>query len=141
MTLEGSRDGDNMKKKFRAWDKVNNKMLYSFLLSNDGRIFIIKDAMLPGGDDFGVADMIPMAETVALMEYTDFNDRNGERLCEEDIYTWTGSDGIKRVDVIKHDMFYDGDGYIHSGFILGAHESEIERIGNSYENPELLEKI
>ncbi len=139
------------KRKYKAWDTVNKQMLYHFLISNDGGIFIIKDPMLPNGDSFGMADMIPTTETVKVLEGSGFIDVNGVELYESDIYTW-GFDaahraerqgtGKRRVAVVNHSIGNDGDGYHTSGFTLNCGwQDSFEKIGNWWENPEMREEV
>ena len=122
--------------KFRAWNKVEEKMYnwYEFLNTNMKNTFIA-----------------PESTAMILMQYTGLKDKNGKEIYEGDI--------------VKYDEFWrEGDCHYNSGvgqilwddeetgFYLAAKDTyfididlfsltrnlDAEVIGNTYENPELL---
>ncbi|QHZ59878.1 YopX-like protein [Alteromonas phage vB_AmeM_PT11-V22] len=80
-----------------------------------------------GLDDIGVAEGMvdPMP---CVMQYTGLKDKNGVELYEGDLYLHWGD--IVRADY--HSVIYDNMQYT----LL---DGDFEIIGNTYENPELLE--
>ena len=124
--------------KFRAWDRNNKKMLHNFLVSSNGDAFIIRDPMLPTGDDFGFTGMIPCIDSVNLMQFTGLHDKNGRELCESDIIYHTAYKQKYKIEFIP-----DAGGYVvksenHTCPLTAMCQQYLEIIGNLYENPELL---
>lgn len=110
--------------KFRAWDKVNKKMLHEgdreldrYALSFDFQIVEASDTNLVMADD--------TTARLNLMQYTGLKDKNGKEIYEGDIVS---SDG-KKYEVRWLDS--------SARFNLYADGSE-EVIGNIYENPDIL---
>jgi len=111
--------------KFRAWDKLQNKMRTSFAIHNEnGYPFTIHQ-----GQEFYQHEWI-------VMQYIGLKDKNGKKIYEGDINL---DDGNRRSEVV----FYAG------GFYFKYSETEYKSIGsfasfnylvigNIYENPERL---
>jgi len=122
--------------KFRAWDKILQKMYY------------------PADLDY--------AETAILMQYTGLKDKNGKEIYEGDIVKrplskwYTLCKDIHQIKYGKHTVGFDGD-LASTGPALGFYffpytdedenmgcgeqlnwDDDIEILGNIYENRELL---
>ena len=116
----------NREIKFRAWDKSCDKMR-----GENG----IKDCFSLRSDGVYNDDYI-------LMQFTGLKDKNGKEVYEADIVIHDGEKivvnyGIQSVDAFEGAGFnlWSFYGQKLGGFRL---QSEIEIIGNIYENPELL---
>jgi hypothetical protein len=116
----------NREIKFRAWDKSCNKMR-----GENG----IKDCFSLRSDGVYNDDYI-------LMQFTGLKDKNGKEVYEADIVIHDGEKivvnyGIQSVDAFEGAGFnlWSFYGEKLGGFRL---QSEIEIIGNVFENPELL---
>ena len=101
----------NREIKFRAWDKRFKKMDYASPMA----ILNIED------------------NDHEIMQYTGLKDKNGKEIYEGDIVT----DGVGKYKII-YDLKLAG--YQPYCIFRDDPENYCEIIGNSYENPELLEK-
>lgn len=120
--------------KFRAWDKERNKWL--------------DDASWLGHfDDFYFTDINSVFEDfdkdIVLMQFTGLLDKNGREIYEGDIVDAPGHYGVGQVLWgVDHDggwVLKDKPNSIPGAFFLGhIPDSDMEVIGNIYENPELL---
>ena len=128
--------------KFRAWDTENKEMLKVQELDFEdtfygGRLSIRVDMY---NDYFDMEDMI-------LMQYTGLKDKNGKEIYEGDIVKFRFKE--------DREEFPDLIGYIEyqstfAAFRIMSNQGSfkiditeikfIEKIGNIYDNPELLEK-
>ncbi len=125
----------NREIKFRIWDVENKEMLKVQELDFEptfygGRIAIRPDQY---NDYFDTEDMI-------LMQYTGLHDKNGKEIYEGDILKvyYKGMSGVGYVE-------YDND-YCEYKIIINTDKDyfslwksiDLEKIGNKYDNPELL---
>jgi len=111
--------------KFRAWDKNNNKMVYS-------------------GKKYTNGGLLDWFEDEDLMQYTGLKDKNGKEIYEGDIVK-----DKKNHPRMKLVVKYEGVGFSIKDIKNGdcqilfynsscRKQENIEIIGNIYENPELL---
>lgn len=126
--------------KFKHWDKQINKMRYGDIqLSNDGKPFIIVD---------NIENPIEDIEDVITLQCTGLKDKNGELVYFDDLVKL--DDGIvcivKQIEdindieygrVVAIPVFCFGKKY-QTQYIPTV-IAEGEKVGNFYENPELLE--
>lgn len=117
--------------KFRAWHKINEEdekevMDYDILLHLAGRYRL--NVILKG---------------LNLMQYTGLKDSTGREIYEGDIYTrpCLGEEcELKKHSMLIEDMisFYTND-FLELDMGGLSIESDIQVIGNKYENPDLLQ--
>jgi len=138
----------NRKIKFRAWDENNDFMFYQ---DEDGE-FERKIDEQRVGSDFSVQDLLFMPfECLTAMQYSGMTDKNGKEIYEDDI--------LKReIKLSKDDVpnvFFERVVWNKTSFYTesltnkekSAHHlgnftfHTIEVIGNSFENPELLDNV
>jgi len=121
-----------MEIKFRAWNGF--KMIYKFFISAEGQIFLDKN---PRGVDMSNVTGIypPNYNHYTIMQFTGRHDCQGIEIYEKDVCEFDNE--IWQIE-------YGGDGsyYILSETrMIPLHEiasDEIKKIGNRFENPELL---
>jgi len=148
--------------KFRAWDKINEKMIYS-----NGEIDYFDGDGIEGGametifldmwgnvekyiHTTGGTNEVKMINDAEIMQYTGLKDKNGKEIYEGDILKVelrSKDNYIGRVDFnygqfwcVKHNG-YGGTGYDFDFLCNKDRYSKtaiIEVIGNIFENPELL---
>ena len=116
----------NREIKFRAWNEVSEKMLNwnEFLDINMKNTFIA-----------------PESTGLILMQYTGLHDKNGKEIYEGDILK-VYYKGMSEVGYVE----YDND-YCEYKIIISANKDyfslwkniDLEKIGNKYDNPKLLE--
>jgi uncharacterized phage protein (TIGR01671 family) len=124
--------------KFRAWDKITNKMYYA----------------IERGSEFD--KQLPFKEYLLnpiyiVMQYTGLKDKHGKEIFEGDIikdddWGFSPSPVIISVEFVADEErmmcgFYmkEKEGYFNST-VAGWQKEKIEVIGNIYENPELLKE-
>ena len=110
--------------RFRAWDYTNNKM--------------IENAVVQNGRCLDLATGKTLSCTI--MQAIDLKDVNGKEIYERDVVFFKGSRRKFRAEVVMTRdgvyLFSDDGAYDFREF-LG---SEIEIIGNVYENPWLVKR-
>lgn len=117
--------------KFRAWSKVSNMFLdITGFETEKGRVY----GLFHDGDYIGYDK-----EDIHLMQYTGLKDKNGKEIYEGDILEFSGN--VVALGIVKYNenfaTFQACNG--NSGWLFGNENgTNIEILGNSYENPELL---
>lgn len=118
--------------KFRAWIPWHNEMKY--------------DELSVGFDRSAVwYDGSPLEKQPILMQYTGLKDKNGVEIYEGDVifYNSTGYKGEVSFSTLggcSYYVFENGVGAEFGEKKLLEMVSDLEVIGNIYENPELLER-
>ncbi len=146
---------NNREIKFRAWDKIKNKMYHfnEFWLDSEYQSIAFslddKERKLQEGNyslDFYQEDLSE------LMQFTGLHDKNGKEIYCGDIVKYDYGNPFKREipnPQIREIIFKDGcfslkddDYYYNASYDtnLSKKNKNCEVIGNIYENPELLTK-
>lgn len=125
----------NREIKFRAWHKDLKKMF------KIGQITLEKGTwnFEPNDRDF-IGMSIPSQPSFVLMQYTGLHDKNGKEIYEGDILK-VYYKGVSEVGYVE----YDND-YCEYKIIINTDKDyfslwksiDLEKIGNIYDNPELL---
>lgn len=130
--------------KFRAWDKKCNEMhtfdeVFDVLISMSNQVFA-----LAKGHNSTLAEI--ERENTVIMQYTGLKDKNGTEIYEGDIVMYyDGEFTFKAIvewdywswylkGVIPEDNFQFDD-------VTDRNVSDVQIIGNIYENKELLEEV
>lgn len=121
--------------KFRAWDKDYEKMMKIHSIVFHEHELII-DCYDEKDNETWLAEN---NERVVLMQYTGFDDRNGEPIYEGDILEYTTKSMIVNVEVYKSvTSLYRIRGKKIYPKELYSSRSNVRVIGNIYENPKLI---
>lgn len=129
--------------KFRAWDKLKNKMIYN--IENE-----FEEKITLGVDCFGY--YLDEESGFEVMQYTGLKDKNGKEIYEGDIVkTHEGhlmtviwqDNGFKLM--FKFKRTYQGESYTETKKDISLNGSNDKRwgcevIGNIYKKPELLKE-
>jgi uncharacterized phage protein (TIGR01671 family) len=121
---------------FRAWDKNGKEMsqakdLYDFLVYSDNwfgaRIYFKNSGYVPFID-------------CLIMQYTGLKDKNGKgkEIYEADIFNNTNKTAIGIVSWYKDQWIVKFPNYQYSLFQFLENDETREKIGNCFENPDLL---
>lgn len=123
--------------KFRVWDLLSSKFRLDVVVTLDGKVFETQSAGNEINDYTNQSDFI-------LMQYTGLKDKNGVEIYEGDIvnalYEYDVWDETKRkvTEVVKLKLSTNLDTEYTGGPEEVLHYSDIEVIGNIYENQDLL---
>lgn len=124
--------------KFRAWDKLNKKIVTSGLSINLDTTDRVIPISFSQGDlsycrDNDVSSVPNVHTDIELMQWTGLKDKNGVEIYEGDIVKWSN----KTYKVVWYEKIA---GFVmeYNGIERPDIEFECEIIGNIYENPELL---
>jgi uncharacterized phage protein (TIGR01671 family) len=137
--------------KFRAWDKVNKKMIYSeadiSYIDGDGIegtaaktvfIDIWGNVNIYHHSTGGTEEIEMLSEGSVGMEYLGLEDKNKKEIYEGDIvYAQHGESYMGAREYVK--FIYVKD-FIEDVYGLSQYE-DLLLLGNIYENPELLERL
>ena len=123
--------------KFRAWDKLNKKMI----VDEDNLLINLSGDVVKVWDDGEWANTINGLNYI-LMQYTGLKDKNGKEIWEGDVvefyYLGTHRDVVRYiVDGFKVNTTGHTDD-VKTELCLGFPFREMEIIGNVWENPNLI---
>lgn len=129
--------------KFRAWDEQQHIMhtdvefLRSGTEGNDWILFKSDKQTLEAGE---VLNNLYFQQQIKLMQSTGLQDVSGTEIYEGDIVTRADN---KQGEVIFGRHLFEGTITASQGYYFGDYftlEGTLEVVGNTYENPELLEE-
>lgn len=127
-----------MTPKFRAWDRLTDKMFPVGIIDCSIQVVYIEES--------NGLDSCRNSDEVELMQFTGFKDKNGKEVFEGDII----KDSEDFIAQVVYDKEYAGFGLNYQPFDLtdglsvtfeelkNEYQNTFEIIGNIYENPELL---
>ena len=139
---------------FRAWDKKKNEILDVMDIDFSGKkvgVCNVPKRMFKDGRLHTIHSIERDWSEVELMQYTGLKDKNGTEIFEGDIVKWSRlcmDFNLENYEERSDNFAVEWDVY-NTGFVLGDGEvflykdisSELEVIGNIYEDIELLEEI
>lgn len=133
-----------MRPRYRVWDKKNKKMIYNVERTHDRCPVDVPS--------FGA--ILDCPDLYEVMQYTGKKDIRGKRIYEKDIIKFTKFTKGTEKDIIGFveywedeckytisDSFYNIHEFISGGPDVHGYISEIEILGNLYENEELSESF
>lgn len=137
--------------KFRAWDKVSKKMLKIGLVDlDDMTVYNAKSGdfrcSYQRKTKYSNFEEFKDVKRLIFMQYTGMKDKKGKEIYDGDIICWSCGNFKENVVVFWDDEHLRWSIHrIENKFAIGclyeySDSSEIEVIGNIYENPELLKE-
>lgn len=124
--------------KFRAWDSIKKKFVEHFFITDNG---LICNMERPTS---GYNSPIPVEKSeLILMQFTGLKDKNGKDIFEKDIVNFKGRKAIVKWHGSYASFIYEFVDELQNRttkwqpLYLSYYKFEV--IGNSLENPELLE--
>ena len=130
--------------KFRAWDKLNYRFLSMPLVGIDFENDCVNSYEIEQISDTEYKTVQNVCYSYELMQYTGLKDKNGVEIYEGDSVKFipSGEYGLVTTFGNSQNLGIEWENsrtaFFTPMFYLGC-ESELEIIGNIYENPELLE--
>ena len=123
--------------KFRAWDKTNKKWLLGYDYENLGGFSLTGECVILG-EFASLFRPLSRLNEIEIMQFTGLEDKNGKEIYEGDIVR--NELFTEKQDDIIGEIKWVGCGFwfVDSNMNLFNIPSDIEIIGNIYENPELL---
>lgn len=126
--------------KFRAWDEQEKQWFrFPFVVDSSGRVY---REYIGGGK---------VERNIVLMQFTGLKDKNGKEIYEGDIVSLhhklkSAMDFYKNMEVYRCTQRGEWRCESHNGAVnsmslfggLSGHGTNLEVIGNIYENPEIL---
>jgi len=122
--------------KFRAWDKLNEVMLYPYGKPLTWYVGSVWLKMCSPYKTHSCLDILPRESAMIFLQYTGLKDRNGKEIYEGDIIAGKYGKPL----AVSVDDFHGYRFMLGIGTLVRADALNGEVIGNIYENPELLEK-
>lgn len=132
--------------KFRIWDKTSNRMLYQDdferveLDTKNKMVSLVRSETIESSYVLDYEDGIE----AEILQYTGLKDKNGKEIYEGDILINTNKSKLNLgIENQKYLIVYRALGFdlkpLFKGMALKFNYTDLELIGNIYENPELLE--
>lgn len=133
--------------KFRAWDKLNNKMIYPCSSRNDTYLVFEETGWFVVDHFTGKNETILTSDNGVLMQLTGFNDKEGKEIYEGDILKYHDGTDVAHYKIYwdeKQGKFFDTrleDGDSQTNYDGFEFVTDCKVIGNLYETPELLRAV